>query len=330
MKMNKSILIIFLFLVNNASAQDGHLSMYDAAPLFLNPSLTGVFEADYRVHAQYRTQWKSVNFKPYTAGLISFDMPYKKWGVGGQIHNFRAGKGNFNAFQALGSVAYYIPLNRKATHILNFGLQGGLQQKSLEYQLLSFNNQYTTANGGGFNESLATNEDFRTQSQILPMLNGGLMYYGSAEKRRINPFAGISFFNLLTPRETFFDQQNKLPFRTYTHVGARINITELLYLVPKVMIMNQKEFNEQTVGLELGYFMKQSGVYLLAGSIFRNKDAGIFTLGARKANYIVKLGYDINVSSLSTASSGRGGVEIALTYLFKKLKPTYFKSCPRI
>ena len=47
----------FLFGINSSNAQDPHLSLYDAAPLFLNPAMTGVFEGDWRLHGQYRTQW---------------------------------------------------------------------------------------------------------------------------------------------------------------------------------------------------------------------------------------------------------------------------------
>jgi type IX secretion system PorP/SprF family membrane protein len=327
----KKILVIFLLCsVGKVSAQDFHLSMYDAAPLFLNPSMTGVFEADYRIHGQYRTQWKSVNFKPYTSALISFDMPVGKWGFGAQIQNFRAGIGNFNALQGLFSTSYYVPINKKKTHILNFGLQGGVTQKSVEYQLLSFNNQYTTAGGGAFDQTLVSGENFAGQRTLVPNLNGGIMYYNAGERKRINLFGGVSVFNLLTPRETFFGKPNDLPLRMYTHIGARINITELLYLVPKVLSMNQLKFQEQTFALELGYFMKSSETYLLAGGIFRNKDAAIVHVGARKDAFILKVGYDFNLSTLSLASSGRGGFEIAFTYLYKKAKPSTYKICPRL
>lgn len=150
MRIQRLILIICLvFKLNSGNAQDLHLSMYDAAPLFLNSAFTGVFEGDWRVHGQYRTQWKSVNFKPYTTGLISFDMPYKKWGFGGQIANFRSGVGNYNVLQGLFSAGYTLPIDKSKNHIISFGGQLGLSQKSIEYQLLTFNNQYTQNNGGG-------------------------------------------------------------------------------------------------------------------------------------------------------------------------------------
>ena len=99
--MIKKVLFSFILTlgVTSANAQDTHLSMYDAAPLFLNPAMTGVFKGDWRLHAQYRTQWKAVNFKPYNTALISLDFPVKKWGFGIQLSNYRAGIGNFNVLQ---------------------------------------------------------------------------------------------------------------------------------------------------------------------------------------------------------------------------------------
>jgi type IX secretion system PorP/SprF family membrane protein len=330
MKIKSFILALIASVGFNAAAQDGHLSMYDAAPLFLNPAMTGVFEGDWRVHGQYRTQWKAVNFKPYTSALVSFDMPYKKWGFGVQINNFRAGAGNFNALQGLLSAAYYIPLNKARTHVLNFGVQGGITQKSLEYQLLSFNNQYTLNNGGEFDQTLVSNENFGAQSQIIPMLNFGAMYYFSKPQSRFNPFLGVSVFNLLQPKETFYAFDNRLPLRLYSHLGARINFTESFYVIPKVLIMNQRKFMEQTYALEAGYFMKGSEAYLLAGVIVRAKDAFVATIGAKKDKFILKLAYDFNLSTLSRASSGRGGFEISFTYIHKKVKRTDYKICPRL
>lgn len=329
--IKKTLLILgFAFSIGTSSAQDFHLSMYDAAPLFLNPAMTGVFDGKWRLHGQFRTQWKSVNYKPYTTGLISFDMPIGKWGIGFQVSNFRAGSGNYNTVEGLASAAYTIPLTRNKYHNLSFGAQAGARQKSIEYQLLSFNNQYTTAGGGAFETTLATGEDFGAQSRILPVTNVGAMYYYARQQSLLNPFIGVSAFNLLTPNETFFDTESRLPIRYYVHAGTRINVTELFYLLPKVLIMNQKKFNEQTFALDAGYFMKGAELYLLAGVVYRNRDAAIISVGARKDNFIFKIGYDVNVSTLSNASTGRGGFELSFTYMQLNKQTPNSKICPRL
>ncbi len=323
-------ILLLAFASFTARSQDGHMSMYDAAPLFLNPAMTGVFEGNWRLHAQYRNQWKSVNYKPYSAALISLDLPKGKWGFGGQIMNFRAGIGNYNSVQGAVSVAYTTPIDKQKRHNISFGIQAGLGQKSIEYQLLTYDNQYTTENGGGFDQTISANENFSGQSVIVPVTNVGFMYFFAKQEARLNPFIGISGFNLIEPRESFFSNDNTLPMRFYGHVGTRINITETFYLLPKVLFMQQRTFQEQTYALEAGFYLKGADVYLLAGLIYRNEDAGIVTLGAKMDQFVAKIGYDVNISSLSTASSGRGGFELSFTYIRQKVKPQTAKICPRL
>ncbi len=344
--MMKNIKIVLFCLVGlNASAQDAHLSIYDAAPMYLNPAMTGVFEGDWRLHAQYRTQWKSVNFKPYQTGLVSFDMAKKKWGFGAQVSNFRAGQGNYNAASALISVAYTTPIDRNKNHNISFGIQGGVTQKSLEYQLLTYDNQYSTANGGTFDMGLPSGETFQGQSLVVPNVNAGLLYFFARQQARLNPFIGVSAFNLTTPQETFNDANNRLPMRFYGHFGTRINITELFYITPKFLVMNQKDYWEQTYAADAGYYLKEADMYITAGALFRtvgfpksvqgetakiSSDAMLITAGAKMENITLRVGYDINISSLSTASNGRGGFEISLTYIRQKRKPSDEKICPRL
>jgi type IX secretion system PorP/SprF family membrane protein len=343
--MRKLLIILSLFVQQFVVAQDAHLSIYDAAPLYLNPAMTGVFEGDWRVHGQYRTQWRSVNFKPYQTGLISYDMSKNKWGFGAQISNFRAGQGNFNAAQGTVSVAYTTPIDKKKYHNLSFGIQGGLTQKSLEYQLLTYNNQYSTTNGGTFDTGLPTGESFEGQSFVIPNVNAGLLYFFARQQARLNPFIGLSAFNLTTPQETFYDADNRLPIRYYGHFGTRINITELFYIIPKVLVMNQGEYWEQTYAADAGYYMKEADMYLTAGLLFRtvgfpksvgaesskiSSDAMLITAGAKMENITLRVGYDLNISSLSTTSNGRGGFELSLTYVNQKRKTTNEKICPRI
>lgn len=330
--MKKIVACIFIFLVslNQFKAQDFHLSLYDSGPLFLNPAMTGVIDAKFRIHAQYRNQWNSVAYKPYNTALISADMPKGKWGFGLQIIEMRAGVGNYNVFQGMLSASYTVPLDKRKFHHLSFGLQGGMTQKQVEYKLYTFDSQYSSTNGGSFDTDLPTNEKFNRQSQILPQLNAGLLYFMSKQQSRINPFFGVSGFNLTQPKETFFDQSNRLPMRLYGHAGVRVNISELLFVLPKVLVMSQGTAFEQTYALDAGYYFKNDKFFLLAGFTYRAKDASIFYAGFRKDNYILKLGYDFNTSTLRTASKTRGAFEISFTYLAGKKNLKEVRNCPRL
>lgn len=336
----KKLLFLALLAIGpfGSRAQDAHLSMYDAAPLFLNPAMTGVFNGDWRLHVQHRTQWKAVNYKPYNTTLVSFDAPVKKWGFGGQISNFRAGIGNYNALQGTVSAAYTTSLDKGKNHNFSFGVQGGITQKTIEHQLLSYNNQYSTNNGGEFVLSTDPGESFNGQSLIVPVVNAGFLYFFANQESRLNPFIGVSAFNLTQPNESFSGVQNKLPVRLYGHVGSRINITETFYILPKALYMKQLKFEEITFAVDAGYYLKGSDLYLIGGFVYRNSgafryqnaDAAIVSFGAKMDSFVAKIGYDVNISSLATASNGRGGIELSFTYIKQQKKPKPAKICPRL
>lgn len=331
MKKNLYKYIIVLMVFNSSiKAQDFHLSMYDAAPLFLNPAMTGMVDGNFRVHAQYRNQWKSIAFKPYNTALISLDAPKGKWGYGGQIINMRAGIGNYNVLNALFSVSYAVPLDKNKFNNISFGIQAGMVQKTIEAGLYTFNNQYTISDGGYFDKSLSSGESFNKQSFVIPQVNAGFMYFNAKQQARFNPFFGYSAFNLTNPKETFFNASNYLPIRHYMHAGLRINITELFYVLPKALIMFQKNASEQLYSADLGYYLKESEFYLLAGVNYRYKDATVIYIGAKKDNITGKIGYDANVSSLKDVSKYRGAFEISLTYVGKKSKSKVVRHCPRL
>src|SRR5699024_6718605 len=113
-------------------------------------------------------------------------------------------------------------------------------------------------------------------------------YYAKQESK-LNPFVGFSAFNLLMPNESFLGKKSKLPMRFYLHAGVRINISELFYLLPKVLIMHQKKFNQQTVALDAGFYLKDAHLYLLGGVVYRTKDAFALSVGAKTNNITARI-----------------------------------------
>jgi len=59
--------------------------------------------------------------------------------------------------------------------------------------------------------------------------------------------------------------------------------------------------------------MKSSALSL--GAYYRAKDAIVASMLLEYANYTIGISYDINTSSLTTASNGRGGMEVALRFV---------------
>lgn len=328
--IKKYISVFFIVLITRTQGQDFHLSMYDAAPLFLNPAMTGLVETKMRAHAHFRNQWNALAYKPFTTSLVSFDMPKDKWGFGGQITNMRAGFGNYNALQILGSAAYAVPIDKLKYHNLSLGLQLGFNQKRIEYQVLTFDSQWTTANGGSFDKSVPSGENFSGKPEFQEVVNFGALYFYGKQQSRLNPFIGISAFNLTRPKETLMGDNNRLPRRYYFHGGVRVNVSEILYFIPKVLVYAQAKIIQQTYAIDAGYYFKGEKFYALAGYIFRVNDASIIYAGLKKDNYIFKLAYDFNISSLRGVSKTRGAYEISITWMGKKVKNTEVKNCPRL
>nr|MDQ3048755.1 type IX secretion system membrane protein PorP/SprF [Bacteroidota bacterium] len=236
----------------------------------------------------------------------------------------------YNVFNALLSVGYDVVFDKAKNHHLALGVQGGIKQKSINPNKLTFGNQYTYANEGSFDSGIDNGEAFSNTSFIIPGVNAGLLYYYAKENSRLNPFVGFSAFNLTQPTETFYSTDNKLPIRYYAHGGVKINVSEKIQLLPKVIYMSQTNAQEVTATLLLHYFMKGSDTYLIFGPTYRNKDAAILELGLKKGNYIARVSYDVNTSSLKQASNNRGGFEISLTYIARRNKPNPLANCPRL
>ena len=80
---------------------------------------------------------------------------------------------------------------------------------------------------------------------------------------------------------------------------------------------------EILIGTMFRYMLREDSKYtgfvkgasISAGGYYRNQDAFIATALFEFSVYAVGISYDVNVSGLKTASSGRGGLEITLRFL---------------
>ena len=69
--MKKCLLkISALLLAVSANAQDVHFSQFYENSIMRNPALTGIFSGDYKVGANYRTQWSNISV-PFQTFLVS-------------------------------------------------------------------------------------------------------------------------------------------------------------------------------------------------------------------------------------------------------------------
>lgn len=312
--INKIIVVALIILFNaNVQAQDAHLSQYDVSPILLNPALTGKMEeGDFRIGANYRTQWGAINASSFTSTGLSFEAKYgARWGVGAYATNNDLG-GFINAFNFMLSGSYQITDPLQQNYKITTGLQAGVLYKRIVPQEFTFDSQFEN---GNFNADRPSGEIFNKTNSVVPDFNWGIAYIHSDKNLKINPYAGISLFHISMPKESFTSADGeRLPIRWVFNGGAKFKINDKLIIDGRGLFLLQKSAKEINFGALAYYTMPDEDYTMLGGVDIRWNDAVIFNIGLKHKNIIYRLSYDYNTSSLNNFSSGRGGTELSIIY----------------
>jgi type IX secretion system PorP/SprF family membrane protein len=329
MKIKFIIPIIFSGVVSlQLKAQDFHLTQYDAFHLYLNPALTGNFpdeDADYKISAVYRSQWRSLVKTPFTTYGISYDQPYKRFGLGAYILNNRSGAAKFNTLNFQLSGSYFITDPKRSPHLMNVGLQMGLFYKTFNPNNLLFESQYDYSSGS-LNQDISSGENFDRTSIVKFDANIGVFYKYKEDSKKYAPFLGFSVFHLSRPSESFTADKNKVPMRFVVHAGCDFKVNEKLKITPTILYMNQAKASDLNIGV-IGYYrIKDSKSDVLFGLNYRNKDAVMIQVGFKQnEQHTFRISYDINTSYLNNYTGSRGAIEFSLVLCGKKDKPLFYK-----
>lgn len=340
MKKISILLILSIIMWSGVHAQDVHFSMLNNSPMTLNPALTGGFNAEHRVMANYRTQWGTIA-KPYTTYALSYDVGLLKsssagfLGLGLQLFSDKAGDLKMGIFQLNVSIAYHLAVSQN--HFLTAGIQGGYSQRSINETGMQWDSQYDATSTDGFNPNLPSGEtmsfnsfgigDF--SSGILWTFNNGATNMSSNDQIKGN--LGFSMFHINQPKKTFYDVLEKKMFLKYAlHTNVLFGIPGTnMAIVPSASLFFQGPSREILLGSMFRFRLQESSKYtnfvsetsLSVGAHYRFGDAIIASAQFEIKNWMLALSYDVNVSKLSAASKSMGGIEIAIRYqtpIFKK------------
>ena len=316
--------------------QDIHYSQFNLAPLNLNPALTGVIDGICRAGINQKTQWLSVT-KPFLTFSGSFDAPVYKnnqrrelIGLGLLINVDRAGDSYYTTFQPLLSMAFVKSLDRRNRHKLSIGGYCGIQQRMLNYDALTFDEQYQH---GYYSADNPITENF-PKSKILFFdwgLGANWSFFASSATSFI---AGVSASHLNQPRMSFENSSLvRLPVRTNLYFSSTFPVSESLLLNPMIFTSFQRRFYEVNFGVNLEYLFankRDSQITFGVGTFYRWNDALILILTTRWQNCKFGISYDFNISTLTRASHVRGGVELSLMYIFRRvaIKSAGREPCP--
>ena len=314
--LRRCALLSIVLISSICFSQDIHFSQFYASPLTLNPALTGFSNGTYRATAIYRNQWRSVT-QPYVTYSASYDMrllqgklPKDIFGVGGMVFSDKSGDGDLGILHLMASVAYHKRIGKN--QYLALGIQGGYVQKSLQFAQLTFPNQFS---GTDFDPTIPNQEPYTGGNISYLDFNVGLMWH-AAINDGLGLFAGVSWFHLTQPQESFLGAtSNKIPARYLGHGGARIKLSDRIWLTPNFVYMYQDKAQELNLGTSVEYhFNDKNNMVAMIGGWYRLVDAFILSAGYEFKSIRMGVSYDFNASQLTPASHARGAFEISLVY----------------
>ncbi len=342
LRIGKMLMILpILLFVESAISQDAQFSQFYSTPMYLNPALTGSHSGTYRLMSSYRSQWAGALEKPFTTFTASGDLKLTirnkrgslnggndKAAVGIQFFSDRVGLYDYNTNHLAFSGAYHKLLSGISNSYLSAGFQFGLGQKGVNYEDLTFQDQFNGVDqfNGPTSELLPANSlgygDFSLGLHFAsqPELDKGL-YFGVAYQHLNEP--NISFFN----RDLNL-QEDYLPFKLNAkltvHGGLSLKRSELLSIQPRAVFIKQANASTAILGTNLKYnFLEKDRVSFHLGGWIRSSSNLttfqptdlILTVGFEQRGLLMGFSYDYHLRQLSGTALGQGIFEFSISYI---------------
>ncbi|HEX2616388.1 MAG TPA: type IX secretion system membrane protein PorP/SprF [Flavobacteriales bacterium] len=309
-------------------AQDPQLSQFYAAPMYLNPALTGNTYQD-RIGVNYRLQWPAIG-TGYRTYALSYDHHSEKArsGFGAMLMRDQAGSFALAFTQASLSYSYEVRIDRK--HAIRAGIRTAWTNRSFDPSNLLFADQVIREDAAN------TMEPFLIQRVSYFDASAGVLYYSEQF------WAGASFNHLNKPQQSLvFDGDAELPVRTSVHAGYKFAIDgkAFRHSHTKMTLAAHYKAQEKWDQLDMGGYVEHASVCF--GLWYRglpalkayqpgypNDDAVILMLGYQTEGQLrIIYSFDATVSSLTMKSGGAH--EISVVYEWpRRSKNRRYKTIP--
>lgn len=268
------------------------------------------------MQAVYRDQWNSVTTAYKTVSANGeYKMPVGKANdfvtIGLQLLQDRAGTISWVSTHVLPAINYHKSLSNDRTSYLSLGFMGGWVQKRFDRTKMTTNSMF---DGLGDGENNLQPQYSYWDASVGASYNAQLN-----DNKENNFYLGVAYHHFNKPKNSFYrDPRMELTPKTDVSAGVRFAVTEGSYLTLHGNHSMQGPFTETMVGgmygLKIGDLEKPS--YVLHGGLFtRLNDALVPVVKVDYAPFSFSLSYDVNISKLSTSSYGRGGFELAVSYV---------------
>jgi len=328
-------LLIFTF-CSVLSAQDQHFSQLFSAPLALNPALTGAYNGTYRFSSIYRDQWRQSLDNPYVtfAGMLDVRFPLEIYNgkhkdavaIGLLFYNDNVAGVDFSTNQIAVSGAYHKALDLNNTQFISIGIQAGLNQRNINYEDLTFDDQFNGTTGF-FNSS---NEELPANNFAFDDYAIGLNY-AFTPRRRTSFFFGVSLHHIFEPQVAFFPTGTAAMFPGSTlfskyglQLSGSLPLNDKYSIQPRLIASVQGPHRQAVTGSNLrialseyDYSAFHVGGWVRPVSNFDETfavDAVILMVGLEYRNILFGLSYDATLVALQTSSRSQGAFEFSISY----------------
>ena len=334
---------LFVLLSFSSMAQDPAFSQFFASPLTLNPALTGKFNGIVRVAGNYRNQWPSINNAFVTStvsvdgGILKNRLPESDvWGLGLMAMSDKSANGILVSNYISLSTSYHKALDEDGLHQIGVGFQGTYANKRLDGTKLNFEDELDQQ-GGWTIPSQETIDGHQVNLSYFDM-NAGILYNGSTTGAD-NYYLGASVYHINRPQESFTGNSTYTLHPRFTvHGGGSFPLSSNSnpnYIHFSGLFSQQANARDIMLGGAWSVNVNNSEtdpINFYAGSWLRFSnltDAIIPYVGLDFGSFSLGLTYDINVSSLKSASETVGGIEVSLIYIKRPSDGRKAIACPK-
>jgi len=326
------LLLVLMLLVEGAvTAQDPQFSQFYAAPLYLNPALTGG-TGQARAGLNYRNQWPAIdaNFTTLSAYFDYFIEDYNS-GVGIIINQDREGLAGLRSTSLGLQYSYELQLTKD----LGFrpGVQVGIFNRDINFGKLTFGDQFDPATGEFLNRATAENFNTFNSKTFVDLSLGGVLFTRTA-------WLGVSAWHLTQPNQSLIDENSPLPLKLSIHGGFKFkmkpgHVGNGVYtrvaersISPAFQYRHQGKFDQMDLGMYFTFEPLVLGTWY-RGVPFKSLDGvvnnesivlllGFVKLGAKDA---INIGYSFDYT-ISKLGPGSGGAhEFSLVYTWPMRNP---------
>jgi type IX secretion system PorP/SprF family membrane protein len=230
----------------------------------------------------------------------------------------KAGTAALTTTELLPALSFDKSLSDDHPMYLSLGFMGGIVQKTIDRTKITTNSQY---NGTAYDPALPDGETIFTPT--VRYLDGslGLSFNTSFGYENSNTlFLGAALHHVHRPKNSFYKNPAIELERKYVFSGGmKLTINEFSYFNMQADYSRQGTSHEAIGGALFSYKLgddpENSDNIFSVGGFFRWKDAIIPEVKLETHSLAIALIYDVNVSELKTASQGRGGFELSISYI---------------